>query len=123
MEDWAYSGWFSRLIGEVEGGWTPLPSEQVEGRYYSCFLENSVDDPSLIDGSDFMILLPLSVTDEGNARALETTPYDFFTHGKSRVRTFPLPPPVVIDNNTLDRLVRSILRWNVEDPSRTGVRA
>ena len=119
MEDWAYSGWLSRLIGEVEGGWTPLPSGEVEGRYYSCFIDDSVDDPSLIDGSDFMILLPHSVTDEEKARALETTPYDFFPHGKSTVRTFPLPPPVVIDNNALDRFIRTLLRWNVEDQSRT----
>jgi hypothetical protein len=126
MEDWAYSGWLSRLIGEIECGWYPRPSGQVEARYDSYSNENSesymVDDPSLIDRSDFMILLPYFVKDEEKARSLETTSSDGF-EGKRTVRTFPLPPPVAIDNNTLDRLIRIILRWHVEGQVRAGDRA
>jgi len=114
MEDWPYSGWLTRIIGEMEDGWLMRPTSEIEARFVLYhdwdlkFLTPFEDDASLTDGYQFMILEPLFVRDAGEVSRLETITY----HGQ-RVRTFPLPPPVMVDNNRLDESIRRILKWNL----------
>jgi len=114
MEDRSYSGWLTRIIGEMENGWLMRPTREIETRfvlYHDWDLKGFTpfeDDASLTDGYQFMILQPLFVRDAEEVSRLETITY----HGQ-RVRTFPLPPPVMVDNNRLDESIRRILKWNL----------
>ena len=116
MEDWSYSGWLIRIIGEMENGWLMHPTSEIETRfvlYHDWDLKGFTpfeDDASLTDGYQFMILRPLFVRDAEEVSRLETITY----HGQ-RVRTFPLPPPAMVDNDRLDESIRTILKWNLGD--------
>lgn len=123
MEDWSYAGWLTRIVGEMENGWIPHIPYEIEERFglyqqWSNPLSPQTetihfqDDDTLIDGFQFMILRPYNADamDKELVNRLQTTTYD-----DQKVRVFPLPPPVSLENNQLELLIRNILRWRIED--------
>lgn len=72
--DWAYAGWMTGLIGELENGWLPM-AFRLGGEWFM---------------TEYIILTPAGVSDERLIAALQTVE----THqGMSRI--YPMPPPIL----------------------------
>ena len=137
MDDLAYAGWLSRLIGEMEQGWYPV---WIYGLGFirlkpTCDETRALEQRLTRDAITQSEIDTLNNPDNfvGYSRPLEL--YDSFTDGllgpgvqmrylcsngegdsqqaaEGVYLTFPLPPPVNIDNNMLTGLLAKILSWS-----------
>ena len=108
LDDHEYAGWFQRLIGEIEKGWYPLPSLDLESGYYGAHSGYNSSEDETDDYYPYQeSRLSESIADEGDI-FLELHP----PHSQTDVdnRRFPLPPPVKMEGDLLHRLIRELIR-------------